>query len=94
MSEKTFSPTDIEKIAELASLELTEAEKTQFADQFQEILTYFKKIDEAPVMELHDHDVDSAGHLREDTAATSDVSPESFSWYLESGHFKVPKVIE
>lgn len=94
MSEPIIDLERIEKIAALASLRLTDAEKRQLVRQFEEILNYFKMIDEAPLPEAHDHPVDSAEHWREDEAVHSDVTPESFSPYLESGHFKVPKVIE
>ncbi len=90
-----FTIADIEKIAELASLELTEAEKRLFAGQFEAILDYFKLIDEVA---LPDTIADAAEHggqaLREDVAIKSEVALESFSPHLENGHFKVPRVIE
>jgi len=94
MSDKIIDRAQIEKIAELASLELSDAEKEAFVGQFEDILGYFKTIDSAPLEELHDHDVDAQDHLRDDEARVSDVDPEKFSPYMESGHFKVPKVIE
>jgi aspartyl-tRNA(Asn)/glutamyl-tRNA(Gln) amidotransferase subunit C len=90
-----FSPADIAKIADLANLELTEAEKDTFARQFGEILAYFRKIEEVDTSA-----VDAAAKpppppvFREDKAEPSGISPDSFSPYLEDGHYKVPKVIE
>jgi aspartyl-tRNA(Asn)/glutamyl-tRNA(Gln) amidotransferase subunit C len=94
MAERIISLQDIDRIAELAALELTDAEKQQFVRQFEDILTYFRKIDAAPAGEVHDHPVDAADHLRDDVARPSGLRPDAFSPYLESGHFKVPKVIE
>lgn len=85
---------DIEKIGELAALELSQQEKQEMVRQFEDILAYFKKIDQVNLPELRDHSTDMAGALREDKVVESGVSPDSFSDHLENGHFKVPKVIE
>jgi aspartyl/glutamyl-tRNA(Asn/Gln) amidotransferase C subunit len=90
-----FTIEEIEKIAELASLELTDEEKRQFARQFEDILNYFTVIDAAPVSAETEAAPARSGPLfREDVAADSGISPKDFSPYLEAGHFKVPKVIE
>jgi len=94
VAEPIITLAEIEKIARLASLELTQEEKEQFVRQFEDILTYFKKLDAVQLYEIHDPAADSTGHMRDDAVVKSDVVPESFSPYLESGHFKVPKVIE
>ncbi len=93
-----FSIAEIEKIAELACLELTEEEKRGFAEDFESILGYFKIIDSAklPVegpAEQVGQEKEMQG-FREDRAEASGVEPGEFSPYLEDGHFKVPKVIE
>lgn len=94
MAEPIITLADIERIAELAALELTDAEKQRFVRQFEDILKYFKKIDAAPLTEVRDHPVDAAEHWRADEVRPSHARPEDFSPYLEAGHFKVPKVIE
>ena len=94
MTDPIITRKDIDRIAQLASLELNEDEKQTFVRQFEDILTYFKQLDAAPASEVHDPAPDGADHLRDDVARTSGVAPASFSPYLESGHFKVPKVIE
>ena len=94
MAKPIITLEEIEKIAQLASLELSGDEKAQLVHQFENILTYFKKIDAVQLPGLHDHAVDEADHLRDDVAVASHVDPQSFSPYLENGHFKVPKVIE
>ena len=86
---------EIQKIAGLASLALTDAEKRMLARQFEDILNYFKVIDSAPLPEGIIADSGNDGPcFREDVAVDSGVSPKDFSPYLEDGHFKVPKVIE
>ena len=85
---------DIEKIGELASLDLSRQEKQEMVRQFEDILAYFKVIDQVTLPEPGEHSTDTSEALREDKVVESGVSPESFSDHLENGHFKVPKVIE
>ncbi len=96
-----FPIEEIEKIAALASLELTGEEKLAFSRQFEDILNYFKLIDSAPTglggeaRERDERTPPTGGPLfREDVAVQSGVSPQDFSPYLQDGHFKVPRVIE
>jgi aspartyl-tRNA(Asn)/glutamyl-tRNA(Gln) amidotransferase subunit C len=46
MKKQHLSKKDVEHIAWLAHIELSDKEKTLFTNQFNEILEYFKKIDE------------------------------------------------
>ena len=46
MKEQHLSKKDVEHIAWLAHIELSDEEITLFTEQFNEILEYFKKIDE------------------------------------------------
>jgi aspartyl-tRNA(Asn)/glutamyl-tRNA(Gln) amidotransferase subunit C len=46
MKRKHLSKKEVEHIAWLAHIELSDQEKTLFTEQFNEILDYFKKIDE------------------------------------------------
>lgn len=94
-----FPIEEIEKIAGLARLELTDEEKTMFSRQFEQILNYFKVIDSAPQPEAdsstgEDNSPSANPHFREDKAVDSGISPREFSPHMEDGHFKVPKVIE
>lgn len=88
-----FSISDIEKIATLSSLELTQEEKETFARQFESILAYFDQI-QSLSLPVDAKPEKKADHLREDVARPSGITPQDFSPYLEDGHFKVPKVIE
>lgn len=90
-----FTVADIEKIARLANLELTDQEKQMFAGQFSAILDYFAKIQQVKLPPDIEQGVPGpAIPMRDDEPEPSGVSPESFSPYLENHHFKVPKVIE
>ncbi len=90
-----FSLEEIEKIADLANLELTQAEKEVFSGQFAEILDYFRTIESVAIEDIPAYATGDANpHFRQDVAERSPVSPESFSEFLENGHFKVPRVIE
>lgn len=46
MKRKRLSKKEVDHIAWLANIEISEKEKTLFTEQFNEILDYFKKIDE------------------------------------------------
>ena len=89
-----FPIKEIEKIAALASLELSEEEKNLFSCQFEDILNYFKIIDSAPQPEESAATTVENPRFREDKAVDSGISPREFSPHMEDGHFKVPKVIE
>ncbi len=92
-----FPIEEIEKIAELSSLELTAEEKAMFAQQFEDILNYFKVIDSAPAAAPQSANAAATGigpRFREDRAVDSGISPREYSPHMEDGHFKVPKVIE
>ena len=45
MKKQHLSKKDVEHVAMLAHIELSEQEKVQFTDQFNDILEYFKKLD-------------------------------------------------
>jgi aspartyl-tRNA(Asn)/glutamyl-tRNA(Gln) amidotransferase subunit C len=47
MKKKHLSPEEVEHIAWLAHIKISENEKVLFTEQFNEILDYFKKIDDA-----------------------------------------------
>ena len=90
-----FTKEQIEHIAKLARLELTEEEKAKFAGQFGSILDYVTMIQKVQLPpELDQESAESAAPLREDEPEVSGIKPESFSPYVENHHFKVPKVIE
>ena len=90
-----FTIKDVEKIAKLSSLELTEAEKVTFAKQFSTILEYFEILKTVEIPKpLEDRDQQHLVLFREDRSEPSSVTVDQFSPYVENGYFKVPKVIE
>ena len=94
----TFSREEVERIARLARLALSEAEKEQFARQLGEVLRYMERLGEAATegVEPTSHAVDLRNVMRddvpEDPLAGEDVmrnAPAS-----SDGMFLVPRVIE
>lgn len=89
---------DVEHVANLARLELSEQEKEQFAGQLNAILKYAEKLNE-----LNTDDVEPTSHvlpvynvMREDAVRES-VSNETALRNApddEDGQFKVPAVLE
>jgi aspartyl-tRNA(Asn)/glutamyl-tRNA(Gln) amidotransferase subunit C len=89
---------DIEKVARLARIELSEEERETFGSQLEQILTYMEQLNR-----LHTVGVEPTSHaiplnnvFREDESGSSfpqeevlHISPDQ-----ESGHFKVPRIIE
>ena len=89
---------DIEHVAHLARLELTDAEKTKFAAQLKDMLTYVAKLGEVDVtgVEPTAHAMPLTNVLRPDESRPSidpalvlNNAPES-----TRGLFIMPKIVE
>ena len=89
---------DIEKVARLARLELSEVEKEIFGNQLEQILTYMEQLNRLDTkgVEPTSHAIPMSNVFREDEARPSfpreevlGIAPDK-----EEGHFKVPKIIE
>lgn len=87
---------EVEHIAELAKIELTEDEKNTFSDQLDRILEYFKKIDELELegVEPTTHVMDVYNVFRKDEERESlpqeevlENAPEK-----EDDYIKAPRV--
>lgn len=89
----------MERIARLAHLELTDEEKTLFARQLAEILTYAEQ-----VQQLDTSGVPATAHVHPDLRAeredeprrslpVSDALANAPDGNLDAGLFKVPRVI-
>lgn len=90
---------DVEKVADLARLELSEDEKTIFASQLNTILGYFEKLKELDTSAVEGTTHASAittNVLREDKARPSLSNEDSLSNAPDrnGGCFRVPRVIE
>jgi aspartyl-tRNA(Asn)/glutamyl-tRNA(Gln) amidotransferase subunit C len=89
---------DIEKVAKLARLELSEKEKNTLGNQLEQILTYMEQLNRIDTtgVEPTSHAIPIQNAFREDEAKPSfsreevlGIAPEE-----EDGHFKVPRIIE
>ncbi len=89
---------DIEKVAKLARLELSEKEKNTLGNQLEQILTYMEQLNRIDTtgVEPTSHAIPIQNAFREDETTPSfpreevlGIAPE-----VEDGHFKVPRIIE
>lgn len=89
---------DIEKVAKLARLELSEEEKRTFGEQLEQILTYMEQLNRLDTtgVEPTSHAIPIVNVFREDGVKPSfpreevlGISPDQ-----EDDHFKVPRIIE
>jgi len=89
---------DIEKVARLARLELSEKEKETFGNQLEQILSYMEQLNRLDTkgVEPTSHAIPIQNAFREDEMKLSfsqkevlGIAPEE-----EDGHFKVPRIIE
>jgi aspartyl-tRNA(Asn)/glutamyl-tRNA(Gln) amidotransferase subunit C len=91
MSETSVDPETVRHVADLARVDLTEAEVERFADQFSEVLSYFDTLDEVPEVEREAEltnvmrpDEEREGLSREEALQNA---PET-----EDGYFTGPRV--
>jgi len=88
---------DIEHVAKLARLKLTDAEKKRFSNQMGTIIKYIEKLNE-----LDTKNVEPTAHVlglenvfRDDIATNplTDQDPINDSPSHSKGHYEVPKII-
>ncbi len=91
MSDSAVEPADVDHIAALARVELDEDERTLFAEQFEEILSYFETLDEVPEVE---REPELTNVMRADEVRESLDREEALrnAGEKEDGHFKGPRV--
>jgi aspartyl-tRNA(Asn)/glutamyl-tRNA(Gln) amidotransferase subunit C len=89
---------DIEKVARLARLELSEEEKKTFGNQLEQILTHMEQLNRLDTtgVEPTSHAIPITNAFREDETRPSfpqeevlGIAPEE-----EDRHFRVPRIIE
>lgn len=89
---------DIEKVARLARLELSEGEKETFGNQLEQILAYMEQLNQLDTtgVEPTSHAIPIYNVFREDEVKPSIAQEEvlGISPDEEDGHFKVPRIIE
>ena len=96
-----ISEADIEKIAQLAHLEITEEERRIFAPQIAEIVTYVEQLNEIDTSAIEP----ALGGLTPEGEGTESSRPDEVHPSLgeelaldqapdpAAGHFRVPKVL-
>ena len=89
---------EVEHVAKLGRLELSEQEKENLTDQLSNILTYVEKLNELDTkgVEPTSHVLDINNVMREDTPDES-LSQEralANAPEKEAGHYRVPLIIE
>ncbi|MCX8123582.1 MAG: Asp-tRNA(Asn)/Glu-tRNA(Gln) amidotransferase subunit GatC [Spirochaetes bacterium] len=93
-----FDESVINKVCELARLELTQQEKQEFARQLEDIIRYVEKINELDTTNVQpaDHIVPLSNVFREDTVhqSLSVEEVEKIAPQFEKNHFIVPRIIE
>ena len=93
--------TEVEKIATLANLELTEEEKESFSGQLAAIVDYIDQLNELDTSAIKAWQTRSAGEAATSYASRDDVVEPSLgqekaldqSPDTDEGHFLVPRVI-
>ena len=89
---------DIEKVARLARLELSEGEKETFGNQLEQILTYMEQLNRLDTtgVEPTSHAIPIYNVFRKDEVKPSVAQEEVLGLAPdeEDGHFKVPRIIE
>lgn len=97
MENKHITKEEVEHIARLAHIELDEREKELFAEQFNRILEFFRKIDEVDTRDVPPtfHVLDITNVYREDEIGES--LPRELALMnapkKEDGFFKSPRIV-
>jgi aspartyl-tRNA(Asn)/glutamyl-tRNA(Gln) amidotransferase subunit C len=89
---------DIEKVARLARIELSEEEKRTFGNQLEQILTHMEQLNQLDTtgVEPTSHAIRVSNVFREDEVKASVPQEEVLAIAPddEMSHFKVPRIIE
>lgn len=97
-----ISREDVERVAELAYLDLTDSELETYRSQLDEILEYIGKLNALdtssvePMAQVVSDDQSADQTLRDDVVKPCDVAPEILAQAPDPDppYFRVPKVIE
>ena len=87
---------DVEHVAKLARLELTEEEKEKFTTQLGAVLEYVNQMNEVDTSDVEPmaHAIDFSNVMREDKVVYEQTKEELMknAPYEEDGFFRVPKI--
>lgn len=96
MKERRITAKEVEHVARLAHVELSAAEKRLFTKQFNDILDYFEKIDEANIEDVPPtyHVLDLVNVYRKDEARESMSQKDALrnAPKKEKRFFKAPRM--
>ena len=99
MTEKIITKKDVEYVARLAKLKLSEEQKELFSKQLNDILSFFTKLKELDPEQIepdfHSHITHSTNHFHEDILKPS-LTQEvvlNLTKYKQDGYFKVPRIL-
>ena len=97
MEKRLISKKEVEHVAWLARVELSEEEKDRFTKQLNEILNYFQKISEANTEGVPPtcHVLDLVNVYREDVVSSSLFADEALknAPKKEERFFKAPRIV-
>ncbi|MCW4015393.1 MAG: Asp-tRNA(Asn)/Glu-tRNA(Gln) amidotransferase subunit GatC [Candidatus Bathyarchaeota archaeon] len=97
MKKQHLSKKEVEHVAWLAHIELSDEEKTLFTEQFNEILEYFKKIDETNTQNVEPtyNVLDLTNVSRKDETKPSLPTKEALrnAPKKEKKFFKAPRIV-
>jgi len=93
-----ISKQEVEHVAKLARLELSEQEKEKLTDQLSNILTYVETLNSLDTkgVEPTSHVLDLKNVMRDDVAVRGLTQEQALANAPDkaAGHYKVPKIIE
>jgi aspartyl-tRNA(Asn)/glutamyl-tRNA(Gln) amidotransferase subunit C len=93
-----ISKQEVEHVAKLARLELSEQEKDTLTDQLSNILTYVETLNSLDTrgVEPTSHVLDIKNVMRDDVAMQGLTQEQALANAPDkaAGHYKVPKIIE
>ena len=97
MTKQHLTKKDVEHVAWLAHIELSDEEKMLFTEQFNEILDYFKKIDEIETEGIeptyHVLDINNVSRKDETTPSLSTEEALENASKKEKKFFKAPRIV-
>jgi aspartyl-tRNA(Asn)/glutamyl-tRNA(Gln) amidotransferase subunit C len=89
---------EVEHVAKLARLELSDRQKDMFTDQLSNILSYVEQLNQLDTkgVEPTSHVLDISNVMREDRAHDSLPQDKALANAPDkaAGHYRVPKIIE
>ena len=96
---ESISKEDLEKLSQLASLDLSDEEKEKFAAELEDIIRYFKQLNDLDTKDVKPmtHPVEDLKNIfREDKVGKSLTNEEALSnaKNTRDGFFKAPRIMK